>query len=79
MTFYVAAKSNTCISDLPIDYIEYEDAAAEFHPFVKFFATFDPKVRVAISARSNKHTVYCRSRSLKAHLIISMLHKIWTM
>lgn len=26
------------------DYIEYDDAAEEFHPFVKFFATFDPKV-----------------------------------
>lgn len=26
------------------DYIEYDDAAEEFHPFVKFYATFDPKV-----------------------------------
>lgn len=26
------------------DYIEYDDAAEEFHPFVKFFATFDSKV-----------------------------------
>lgn len=26
------------------DFIEYDDAAEEFHPFVKFFATFDPKV-----------------------------------
>ncbi|XP_035530882.1 calsequestrin-1-like isoform X1 [Morone saxatilis] len=25
-------------------YIEYDDAAEEFHPFVKFFATFDAKV-----------------------------------
>lgn len=28
------------------DFIEYDDAAEEFHPFVKFFATFDPKVVV---------------------------------
>lgn len=26
------------------DFIEYDDAAEEFHPFVKFVATFDPKV-----------------------------------
>lgn len=26
------------------DFIEYDDAAEEFHPFIKFFATFDPKV-----------------------------------
>lgn len=29
---------------LQSDFIEYDDAAEEFHPFVKFFATFDPKV-----------------------------------
>lgn len=33
------------------DYIEYDDAAEEFHPFVKFFATFDPKV--SIKKRAN--------------------------
>lgn len=26
------------------DFIEYDDAAEEFHPFIKFFATFDAKV-----------------------------------
>ena len=26
------------------DFIEYDDAAEEFHPFIKFYATFDPKV-----------------------------------
>lgn len=26
------------------DFIEYDDAAEEFHPFIKFFATYDPKV-----------------------------------
>lgn len=26
------------------DFIEYDDAAEEFHPFVKFYATFNPKV-----------------------------------
>lgn len=25
------------------EFIEYDDAAEEFHPFVKFFATFEPK------------------------------------
>ena len=34
-----------CFS-LPTDYVEYEDAAEEFHPFIKFFATFDPKVGI---------------------------------
>lgn len=41
-------KKNAVISFLLIpfcpDFIEYDDAAEEFHPFVKFFATFDPKV-----------------------------------
>lgn len=27
-----------------LDYLEYEDAAEEFHPHIKFFATFSPKV-----------------------------------
>lgn len=36
-----AAIFSDCIST---DFIEYDDAAEEFHPFVKFFATFDPKV-----------------------------------
>ena len=42
-----------CDADLPdslfgllSDYVEYEDAAEEFHPFIKFFATFDPKVGI---------------------------------
>lgn len=26
------------------DFIEYDDAAEEFHPFIKFFATFSSKV-----------------------------------
>lgn len=26
------------------DFTEYKDAAEEFHPFVKFYATCDPKV-----------------------------------
>lgn len=26
------------------EFAEYEDAAEEFHPFIKFFATFDAKV-----------------------------------
>lgn len=51
MTWRVRFKCITCKRNLFLlifflhpDFIEYDDAAEEFHPFVKFFATFDPKV-----------------------------------
>lgn len=31
-----------------LDYDAYEDAAEEFHPHIKFFATFSPKVTYVI-------------------------------
>lgn len=39
-----AALASLFLVALSTDFIEYDDAAEEFHPFVKFFATFDPKV-----------------------------------
>lgn len=36
------------IDFLSPDFFEYDDAAEDFHPFVKFFATFDPKVWVFV-------------------------------
>ena len=39
------------------DFIEYDDAAEEFHPFVKFYATFDPKVRTSISKESSRANI----------------------
>ena len=47
-------QSFVLLSVLHPDFIEYDDAAEEFHPFVKFYATFDPKVSTSISKESDR-------------------------
>uniref|UniRef100_A0A673AY66 Calsequestrin n=1 Tax=Sphaeramia orbicularis TaxID=375764 RepID=A0A673AY66_9TELE len=39
-------------------FIEYDDAAEEFHPFVKFFATFDPKIAKKLKLKMNEVDFY---------------------
>uniref|UniRef100_A0A665VH70 Calsequestrin n=1 Tax=Echeneis naucrates TaxID=173247 RepID=A0A665VH70_ECHNA len=39
-------------------FIEYDDAAEEFHPFVKFFATFDPKIAKKLKLKINEVNFY---------------------
>ncbi|KAG7256158.1 hypothetical protein CRUP_013780 [Coryphaenoides rupestris] len=39
-------------------FIEYEDAAEEFHPFIKFFATFDPKIGKKLKLKLNEVDLY---------------------
>uniref|UniRef100_A0A8C4ZN00 Calsequestrin n=1 Tax=Gadus morhua TaxID=8049 RepID=A0A8C4ZN00_GADMO len=39
-------------------YVEYEDAAEEFHPFIKFFATFDPKIGKKLKLKLNEVDLY---------------------
>uniref|UniRef100_A0A3P9K6L8 Calsequestrin n=1 Tax=Oryzias latipes TaxID=8090 RepID=A0A3P9K6L8_ORYLA len=39
-------------------FIEYDDAAEEFHPFVKFYATFDPKIAKKLKLKLNEVDFY---------------------
>uniref|UniRef100_A0A673LNY8 Calsequestrin n=1 Tax=Sinocyclocheilus rhinocerous TaxID=307959 RepID=A0A673LNY8_9TELE len=39
-------------------YQEYEDAAEEFHPHIKFFATFSPKVAKSLDLKLNEVDFY---------------------
>uniref|UniRef100_A0AAY5L6W2 Calsequestrin n=1 Tax=Esox lucius TaxID=8010 RepID=A0AAY5L6W2_ESOLU len=39
-------------------FIEYDDAAEEFHPFIKFFATFDPKIARKLKLKLNEVDFY---------------------
>uniref|UniRef100_A0A8K9WQC4 Calsequestrin n=1 Tax=Oncorhynchus mykiss TaxID=8022 RepID=A0A8K9WQC4_ONCMY len=39
-------------------FIEYDDAAEEFHPFIKFFATFDPKIAKKLNMKLNEVDFY---------------------
>ncbi|KAK7175927.1 hypothetical protein R3I93_000247 [Phoxinus phoxinus] len=39
-------------------YIEYDDAAEEFHPFIKFFATFEPKIAKKLKLQMNEVDFY---------------------
>uniref|UniRef100_A0A8D3C5W3 Calsequestrin n=1 Tax=Scophthalmus maximus TaxID=52904 RepID=A0A8D3C5W3_SCOMX len=39
-------------------FIEFDDAAEEFHPFVKFFATFDPKIAKKLKLKMNEVDFY---------------------
>ncbi|CAL8241432.1 unnamed protein product [Merluccius merluccius] len=39
-------------------FIEYEDAAEEFHPFIKFFATYDPKIGKKLRLKLNEVDLY---------------------
>ncbi|KAL0970059.1 hypothetical protein UPYG_G00236570 [Umbra pygmaea] len=39
-------------------FIEYDDAAEEFHPFIKFFATFDPKIAKKLRMKLNEVDFY---------------------
>ncbi|KAI4808338.1 hypothetical protein KUCAC02_000402, partial [Chaenocephalus aceratus] len=39
-------------------YIEFDDAAEEFHPFVKFFAIFDPKIAKKLQMKLNEVDFY---------------------
>uniref|UniRef100_A0A6Q2YKD1 Calsequestrin n=1 Tax=Esox lucius TaxID=8010 RepID=A0A6Q2YKD1_ESOLU len=40
------------------NFIEYDDAAEEFHPFIKFFATFDPKIARKLKLKLNEVDFY---------------------
>uniref|UniRef100_A0A671XKK4 Calsequestrin n=1 Tax=Sparus aurata TaxID=8175 RepID=A0A671XKK4_SPAAU len=39
-------------------FIEYDDAAEEFHPFVKFYATFNPKIAKKLKLKMNEVDFY---------------------
>uniref|UniRef100_A0A3Q4H489 Calsequestrin n=1 Tax=Neolamprologus brichardi TaxID=32507 RepID=A0A3Q4H489_NEOBR len=39
-------------------FTEYKDAAEEFHPFVKFYATFDPKIAKKLKLKINEVDFY---------------------
>ncbi|MBN3311256.1 CASQ1 protein, partial [Amia calva] len=39
-------------------YKEYEDAAEEFHPYINFFATFDPKIAKKLDLKMNEVDFY---------------------
>ncbi|XP_067285157.1 calsequestrin-1b isoform X4 [Pseudorasbora parva] len=39
-------------------FIEYDDAAEEFHPFIKFFATFEPKIAKKLNLQMNEVDFY---------------------
>uniref|UniRef100_A0AAX7SIN4 Calsequestrin n=1 Tax=Astatotilapia calliptera TaxID=8154 RepID=A0AAX7SIN4_ASTCA len=39
-------------------FTEYNDAAEEFHPFVKFYATFDPKIAKKLKLKINEVDFY---------------------
>uniref|UniRef100_A0A672FL61 Calsequestrin n=1 Tax=Salarias fasciatus TaxID=181472 RepID=A0A672FL61_SALFA len=41
-----------------LHFIEYDDAAEEFHPFVKFFATFDAKIARRLKLKMNEVDFY---------------------
>uniref|UniRef100_A0A8C6KER0 Calsequestrin n=1 Tax=Nothobranchius furzeri TaxID=105023 RepID=A0A8C6KER0_NOTFU len=45
-------------SDRSPHFIEYDDAAEEFHPFVKFYATFDPKIAKKLKLKINEVDFY---------------------
>ncbi|KAG7221438.1 hypothetical protein INR49_017207, partial [Caranx melampygus] len=45
-------------SERSAHFIEYDDAAEEFHPFVKFFATFDPKIAKKLKLKLNEVDFY---------------------
>ncbi|XP_073692908.1 calsequestrin-1b [Garra rufa] len=46
MGYFKSAKSS--------HFIEYDDAAEEFHPFIKFFATFEPKIAKKLNLKMNE-------------------------
>ncbi|XP_052456831.1 calsequestrin-1-like isoform X1 [Carassius gibelio] len=39
-------------------FIEYDDAAEEFHPFIKFFTTFEPKIANKLNLNMNEVNFY---------------------
>ncbi|XP_061664536.1 calsequestrin-1-like isoform X2 [Syngnathoides biaculeatus] len=39
-------------------FIEFDNAAKEFHPFIKFFATFDPKIAKKLKLKMNEADFY---------------------
>ncbi|XP_056605565.1 calsequestrin-1b isoform X2 [Triplophysa dalaica] len=39
-------------------FIEFDDAAEEFHPFIKFFATFEPKIAKKLNLKLNEVDFY---------------------
>ncbi|XP_057204296.1 calsequestrin-1b isoform X2 [Triplophysa rosa] len=39
-------------------FIEFDDAAEEFHPFIKFFATFEPKIAKTLNLKLNEVDFY---------------------
>ncbi|XP_035385445.1 calsequestrin-1b isoform X2 [Electrophorus electricus] len=41
-----------------LSFIEYDDAAEEFHPFVKFFATFNPQIATNLKLDLNEVNFY---------------------
>ncbi|XP_076846800.1 calsequestrin-1b isoform X2 [Brachyhypopomus gauderio] len=41
-----------------LNFIEYDDAAEEFHPFVKFFATFNPQMATNLKLDLNEVNFY---------------------
>uniref|UniRef100_A0A8C2PQW7 Calsequestrin n=1 Tax=Cyprinus carpio TaxID=7962 RepID=A0A8C2PQW7_CYPCA len=50
MGYFKSAKSS--------HFIEYDDAAEEFHPFIKFFATFEPKIANKLNLKMNEVDFY---------------------
>ncbi|XP_050961177.1 calsequestrin-1b isoform X2 [Labeo rohita] len=50
MGYFKSAKSS--------HFIEYDDAAEEFHPFIKFFATFEPKIATKLNLKMNEVDFY---------------------
>uniref|UniRef100_A0A672QGM8 Calsequestrin n=1 Tax=Sinocyclocheilus grahami TaxID=75366 RepID=A0A672QGM8_SINGR len=50
MGYFKSAKSS--------HFIEYDDAAEEFHPFIKFFATFEPKIAKKLNLKMNEVDFY---------------------
>uniref|UniRef100_A0A8C1BQE8 Calsequestrin n=2 Tax=Cyprinus carpio TaxID=7962 RepID=A0A8C1BQE8_CYPCA len=50
MGYFKSAKSS--------HFTEYDDAAEEFHPFIKFFATFEPKIAKKLNLKMNEVDFY---------------------
>uniref|UniRef100_A0A8C1SAV3 Calsequestrin n=1 Tax=Cyprinus carpio TaxID=7962 RepID=A0A8C1SAV3_CYPCA len=50
MGYFKSAKSS--------HFTEYDDAAEEFHPFIKFFATFEPKIANKLNLKMNEVDFY---------------------
>uniref|UniRef100_A0A8C1M859 Calsequestrin n=1 Tax=Cyprinus carpio TaxID=7962 RepID=A0A8C1M859_CYPCA len=50
MGYFKSAKSSY--------FTEYDDAAEEFHPFIKFFATFEPKIANKLNLKMNEVDFY---------------------